>query len=177
MTEEWRPVVGYEHFYDVSSLGRVRSVARLVFTNNGRAWANPGRILSPSGDWDGYKTIDLSAGGARKKKKVAVLVLESFIGPRPDGYLVCHGPSGMFDDSLKNVSWGTWSKNMGEDKIRDGSDNRGSKNGMAKLGSMDVQFIRHWIKSGYECSEIAPKFNVSRQAISDIKFGRRWAWL
>jgi hypothetical protein len=46
MPEEWRPVVGWEGFYEVSDRGRVRSVARTVMRSNGYAY----RISGP-GSW------------------------------------------------------------------------------------------------------------------------------
>lgn len=67
MTEEiWRPVVGYEGLYEVSSYGRVRSLDRYVKYSNGRINLHKGRILSPGKDtkikngyWTGLSKKDL----------------------------------------------------------------------------------------------------------------------
>lgn len=162
MPEEWKDVPGYEGIYSVSSLGRVRS-SRVV--------------LKQCKDGHGYNQVTLCKDGNGKKKQVATVVLEAFSGPRPTGLIVCHGPGGKNDNSISNLSWGTWSKNQGEDRVRDGSSNRGSKNGMSVLEEVDVRFIKHWLRSGFSCRDVAAPFNVSRQTISDIKFGRRWAWM
>ena len=177
MTEKWLPVVGYEHLYDVSDLGRIRSCERAVVCDDGRSWVRPVKILSPYLDGHGYRIARFSVYGNMERKSAAAVVLEAFVGPRPHGYVVCHGPNGKHDDSLDNLSWGTWSKNMGADRIRDGADNRGSKKKKKKLNDWDVRDIRRCLSHGRSCREIAPYFSVSRQAISDIKFGRRWAWL
>ncbi|MGM1447547.1 NUMOD3 domain-containing DNA-binding protein [Bacillus cereus group sp. BceL305] len=53
--------------------------------------------------------------------------------------------------------------------------NKGSKNGMAKLDEDKVREIKRLLKEGVGIMDIAEKFNVSRQTISGIKNGRRWA--
>jgi hypothetical protein len=47
MTEQWRPVVSYEGFYEVSDRGRVRSLDRIIIRRDGRPYHAQGRILRP----------------------------------------------------------------------------------------------------------------------------------
>lgn len=71
MTEEiWRPVVGYEGLYEVSSYGRVRSLRR-------------GRILTSSINRDGYVRCHIKVNGVSKYYLVHRMVAEAFI-PNPD---------------------------------------------------------------------------------------------
>lgn len=77
--EEWRDVVGYEGLYQVSNLGRVKSIDRKVSCNGGLKLAK-GRIIHQFSNGRGYLNIPLSKDGYSKRKYVHRLVCESFIG-------------------------------------------------------------------------------------------------
>lgn len=77
--EEWRDVVGYEGLYQVSNLGRVKSIDRKVSCNGGLKLAK-GRIIHQFSNGRGYLNIPLSKDGCSKRKYVHRLVCESFIG-------------------------------------------------------------------------------------------------
>ena len=63
MTEKWLPIPGYEH-YEVSSEGRVRSLARLIHTRNGRTRHYDGQILTPiPNPKTGHLGVDLYRDG------------------------------------------------------------------------------------------------------------------
>ena len=55
--------------------------------------------------------------------------------------------------------------------------NRGRKNGNARLVEADVHDIRRRVKAGEPRLSIASAYNVSRQAIYNIKIGADWGWL
>lgn len=79
MTEEiWKPVVGYEGLYEVSSYGRVRSLDRYDSKNH----FCKGRILRLQTAGRGYLSVDLSSNGKTKRFLVHRLVAEAFI-PNP----------------------------------------------------------------------------------------------
>lgn len=83
MTEEWRPVVGFEGLYEVSDRRRVRSVPRRVASGVSGQFVRMtrmcGTVLTPAAG--GY--VSLSNG--RKKWKVTVdrLVALAFPDPLP----------------------------------------------------------------------------------------------
>ena len=80
MTEEiWRPVVGYEGLYEVSSYGRVRSLDRYVKGRYGNYRLHKGKILSPAKDKTGYLKVVLSCNGKSKTIKVHRLIAQTFI--------------------------------------------------------------------------------------------------
>lgn len=108
--EEWRPVVGWEGWYEVSNLGKVRSLhpGRFRF----------GTILHGS-QRDGYKTVRLCKPGRSTARKVHQLVLEAFVGPRPPGHITRHLNSVRHDNRLSNLAWGTHVENS-EDLRRTG---------------------------------------------------------
>lgn len=122
MKEAWKPVVDYEGYYEVSNLGRVRSVDRVV---RGRLYKS--RILKPN--WTGnpigtrYLCVGISKNGVARTTTVHRLVLEAWVGPCPDGCEACHGSGGNTDNSLDNLRWDTHESNCC-DRFNDGFDPR-----------------------------------------------------
>ena len=106
--ERWRKVRRADG-YKVSSLGRVRSVPRML--DDGRE--HGGQILRPYPDDDGYLCVTI--GG--ETVKVHHLVLEAFHGPRPYGTEGCHGPGGRQDNRAEVLRWDTHRENE-RDKTR-----------------------------------------------------------
>src|SRR5258706_15767097 len=94
--EHWRPVPGWEGYYEVSDLGRVRSVTRMTRGRFGPT-RYQGRFLKSS--WRGrkggnYLGVQFTRLDERKYFYVHSLVLLAFVGPKPDGFECCHGPAG-----------------------------------------------------------------------------------
>lgn len=107
--EEWRPIPGYEGLYEVSDLGRVRSLDR-EWRQLGRAGKphlhrKPGRILRPgrTGRF-GHVTVALGRGNSRS---VHALVMLAFVGPRPAGHDVAHNNGDASDNRLTNLRYAT----------------------------------------------------------------------
>ena len=119
MPEQWRPVVGQEGAYEVSSEGRVRSLPRIVKTKRGALRPYPGRMLKPVLQPNGYYTVGIK----RKLRTVHSLVAESFIGPRPEGLEVCHNNGRPLDNRAENLRYGTTSENQ-IDAVLHGANNQ-----------------------------------------------------
>lgn len=120
MPERWLPIAGYEGMYEVSDLGRVRSLERIVRNRVG-LMKKPERILKPqiNRDRGGYLQVTLFRDGKWKTKKIHTLVLETFVGPRPPGRESLHANDIETDNRLTNLSWGTRSQNM-LDQVKNG---------------------------------------------------------
>lgn len=122
--EEWRPVVGFEEFLAVSSMGRVRSLDRLTRVSAGPRCdpyfrTHKGKILKPSRHPAGYVYVNFSAGGEQRTAKVHHLVLEAFVGPRPDGMVACHYNDIPNDNRVGNLRWDTRESND-RDRVENG---------------------------------------------------------
>jgi NUMOD4 motif/HNH endonuclease len=175
--ERWLPVTGYEGLYEVSSLGRVRSLDRLVGGPQGpSSRIFPGRILKPHTQAPprDYAQVRLSRENVQETHPVHRLVLEAFTGPCPAGMEALHGPGGKEDASIANLSWGTRAQNMGPDRVRDGQGNRGERSGLARLTWAQVCEIRERMARGESQVSIA-RFGVNNQTITLIKQRKTWA--
>lgn len=119
MPESWKPVVGYEGLYEVSDMGRVRSLDRVVKYSNGSTHPHLGRVLKFT-PLHGYPSVCLAKSGTRKTRYVHLLVLEAFVGPRPPKMEGCHNDDIQTNNCLVNLRWDTPSENR-RDIIRNGN--------------------------------------------------------
>lgn len=118
-TERWLPVVGFEGLYEVSDRGRVRSMERVVHRSNGRTHTVNERILKPDTD-RGYHKVYLMKDGERLTRRIHTLVLEAFIGPKPEGMVCCHNNDIPDDNRVENLRWDTQLGNI-RDIVRRGA--------------------------------------------------------
>lgn len=167
--EQWRPVVGYERAYEVSDQGRVRSVDRLVRANSG--WRNTGvRYFTPSSSGKNKKYKRVLLRNPDKQRPVHQLVLEAFVGPRPENCEVRHLDGDPSNNRLDNLAWGTKAENQA-DKIKHGTILRGTANPASKLTEADVLAIRASSKRQVDLAEI---YGVSQPIISAIRLRKIW---
>lgn len=118
-TEQWRPIPGYEGVYEVSDIGRVRSLDRVVAYANGGSRLHPGKLLrqwAPMGQ-NGYKQTCLCRFNKRRFVSIHRLVLLAFVGPCPEGMEACHGNDIPDDNRLSNLRWDTRKANV-SDRVR-----------------------------------------------------------
>lgn len=119
MPETWKPIPGYEDAYEVSDLGRVRSLERLVPARNGSTRRQFARILRPSPLPTGHLHVSLSRNGKGRSYTVHRLVLLAFIGPPRRDQECCHRDGNPSNNALTNLYWGTRTDNRLDD-IRNG---------------------------------------------------------
>jgi hypothetical protein len=112
VTEVWKDIPGYEGRYQVSDLGRVRSLdhrVRLVSQGVETTRLSPGKILRPGPSPTGHLSVSLGKGNS---KGVHTLVLLAFVGPRPEGQESLHLNHTPADNRLVNLRYGTRSENV-----------------------------------------------------------------
>lgn len=174
MTEEWRPIEGFEGYYSVSSIGRVRSESRVVSDGRGGLRAYKSRYMKTPVDQDGYQKVTLCRDGGRKNGMVHKLVAHAFHGPRPSpGHEVCHGDGKRTNNAEGNLRWGTFKENQA-DRVQHGTDPAGERNPSARLTSAQARLIGK-LKGQFSTRELARMFAVSRHTIAGIFNSRKWA--
>jgi hypothetical protein len=185
-TEIWLPVVGYEGAYEVSNLGRVRSVDRVI-RKVGRwggvvACRKTGKFLALTPDIGKHcygrltvKLSDTTSGRPARTRLVSHLVAEAFIGPRPAGMEVAHGNGKVTDNRASNLRYATPAENTA-DKGAHGTVLRGRAVATAKLNDSAVRMIRA-SKGSVPGHVAARQFGISQAQVSRIRNGRQWGHL
>lgn len=108
---EWKPVVGFEGFYEVSLFGEVRSLSRSVDRHwaSGASWS--GMPLEPRLHSQGYHRVQLSKLGVSVDRYIHRLVAEAFI-PNPDKLPYVNHINGVKSDNrVGNLEWVTPARN------------------------------------------------------------------
>ena len=179
ITETWLPVAGYEGFYSVSNLGRVRSEDRTVeFVSK---WGTIGHtfhkgvILKPSLAGNSkYLTVILKNGRRCRTLRVNRIVCEKFNGPAPENtQYALHRDGNKFNNTSTNLYWGDQRQNC-EDRTRHGNTVRGVDQAAAKLDPDKVRQIRRLLSANVRAKIIAADFDVSDTLIYQIDRGLIW---
>ena len=114
MSEEiWKPVLGYEGLYEVSNLGRVKSLFRRVRRGDGHLTVKE-KIMDfskVSRNNLTYYRVPLSRGNKKSLKLVSNLVCEAFHGRRPNGMQCSHINENSIDNRACNLMWSTIEEN------------------------------------------------------------------
>lgn len=160
MTERWLPIAGFEGLYDVSDLGNVRSI-------------RAGRLLRPCPDHKGYPRVSLHKDGKSTPRRVHRLVLETFVGARPEGFTASHQDGDCTNNRLDNLAWESMADNHRRKKIH-GTELLGERGVKAKLTSEQVKIIRARAATGERPNKLGPEFGVTGGAARALI--RRSTW-
>lgn len=175
--EEWRAIPEFEELYEISDLGRVRSLDRT--TERMSRWGTlgsrrfAGRVIRPGlNRRDGYRMLLLYRDGRRTVKTVHAAVMEAFVGPRPGGQEVCHNNNDKQDNRLVNLRYDTPSGNS-SDKLIHGTLIKGEQCHLSRLTRNDVIAIRS-LRGVLQQRELAARFGTTHQNISCIQLRKSW---
>lgn len=171
--ERWLPVPvkGYEHLYEVSDLGRVRSSTKR------NKWP-AGHLVKCWPNSDGYPSVILSQGDTDYRQPVHKLVLLAFVGiPKPPNIVCRHLDGDRRNSRLSNLCWGTCQENS-KDMLSHGTVRRGESAGSSKLTEKEIRKIRKACIAARETQqEIANRFGIHRSHLCRIVAGTTWKHL
>lgn len=111
MKEEWKDIKGYEGLYQVSNLGRVKSLERETIIGKNRIVHQKEKIMKYT-TRSGYYNLVLRKNGKRTSKQVHRLVAEAFI-PNPTNLsIVNHIDYNRKNNVVSNLEWCTQKENV-----------------------------------------------------------------
>lgn len=177
MDEIWKPVVGYEGLYEVSSFGAVRSLDRSADAGGSR-----GRLLKPALKKHGYLCISLSAYGKRLDVRVHRLVAEAFL-PSSDLPEVNHKDCIKTNNAVTNLEWVNRTGNARhavENGLWHASTNpkraaRTNPNMAKKLTIDEVNALRCDRRAGMKYRPLGEKYGIDGKTAWSIVKGQYWA--
>lgn len=168
MEEIWKDIDGFENIYQVSNMGRVRSLDRFVNCFNG--WANvkrktKGKILTITKQSQGYSQVGLCKNGTQKSYRLNRLVAKAFIPNLQEKPEVNHIDGNKDNNRVDNLEWVTNIENM-QHAIKSGLIHP-YKRRVARLNDKMVEL------EVYESlKEASVKNNISKSSIcKSCKFG------
>ncbi|KKL24932.1 hypothetical protein LCGC14_2410390 [marine sediment metagenome] len=172
--EDWLPVAGYEGFYSVSTLGRVRRDAPTKYRGG---ISYPGRVLrtyQTQYNSNKYRIVSLCTGKGWRIGKVHRMVAIAFLGPPLPGMCVNHKNGDKWDNRVQNLEWVTLVENC-RHAVAAGLTMYGEKNKMARLSAAQVRTIRQSYRTGNTTQRaLAQTFRTSQACIWSIIHRRTW---
>jgi hypothetical protein len=184
LNEIWKDIKGYEGFYQVSNLGKIKSLDRNIIIKNGRHRFFKGRLLQLNYDIDGYFMVCLCMPGKTQFScNVHKLVAKAFVEGYKEGLVVNHKDGNKENNVSTNLEWVTVAENnkhaidtglLNPHKSKPQNSYKGENHPMSKLLEQDVKEIRKMALEGIPHKEIAKKFGICKERVCAIKKGRVW---
>jgi len=172
--ETWKPVHGWEGLYEVSSIGRVRSLVRLIPRKNGSSMRLKGRILrqTPNTGRGNHLSIQMRDKDRVIRREVHVLVCHAFHGPKPTPkHCAAHYDGNPQNNIYCNLRWATQKENMA-DAIRHGTLST-RQNGKPDAYPTHVyDRVGSLLKSGTKVTDIMIETGISMSTA--YRFKRQW---
>jgi hypothetical protein len=180
MKEIWKDIKEFEGRYQVSNMGRVKSLARIIVGNKrgkSHKYNWPEKILkfSRTRKGMGYCIVTLSRNGVACYRTIHRLVAKAFV-PNPENKpQVNHKNRKKADNKSSNLEWCTLIENLRHAQLNGGIVKpKGSKTPAAKLHERDILIIVQRIKNGETQRSLAKEYDVSEATISLIKACKNW---
>ena len=173
-SEIWLDIKGYEGSYQVSSLGRVKSLARVIEYRKGIYGNKKEIILKTFKDRKGYLKYKLCKNGKEKSVISHRLVALAFLHNLNQKPEVNHINGIKDDNRLENLEWCTSSENTIHalnEKLK--IPQKVSEHGMSKLTEEKVLEIR-LIGRTKTTKELGKMYNVDRTLISKVLLNKIW---
>jgi hypothetical protein len=161
--EIWRDIIGYEGLYQVSNMGRVKSLERDVASKNGSKRTVREQILKSNTNQDGYLQVSLYYSGKMKTFKIHRLVCEAFHENPKNKPCVNHIDENKTNNAASNLEWCTYEEN----------NNHGTHT--ARISKPVGQYTRDGklIKIWQSASEVERQLGFATQNITAVARGKR----
>lgn len=122
----------------------------------------------------GYLCVKFRKDGRYHDFLMHRLMLETYVGPCPEGMEGCHKDGNKHNNDADNLYWGTRKQNM-QDAIRHGVTTKGERNPQVKLNNEDLLDIVVMLNAGKMPKEIAVGYSLCTGTIQNIANGKCWS--
>ncbi len=164
MKEIWKDIVGYEGRYQVSNLGNVKSLDRVVINRWGNMVRN-GAMMKPS-KLNRYYNINLMTDGKLKCFKVHRLIAIAFIPNELNLSQVNHKDGDRYNNNVNNLEWVTQSENMQHAK------RMGLRPDLTEDQTVEIK--NKYLSTKITMSDLAKEYNVSKSTICGVVNNYNW---
>ena len=170
MEEIWKDIEGYEGIYQVSNLGRVRSLDRKVWN-----YTKKGRILKSHSNGHGYQNVSLhNKNKIEKHAYIHILVAKAFI-PNPENKKeVNHKDFNKENNCADNLEWVTREENKKHYRKSQYA-NKVEKERISYFSNKTYKFIYEnknrileLYDKGQTIPEISKELNIGKDTIASI---------
>ncbi len=173
--EEWKEIEGYEGYYEVSSLGRVRSIPRAIERSDGVILNLKSRIRKTVFNYWGYERVPLALNCKKKTYSVHRLVAKTFLANTKNKKEVNHIDGNKANNCVENLEWSTRKENQLHACSLNPGVNKGSRNSRAKLTEHDLIKIKELREQhSYTHKKLGEMFGVGESTISMFLRGQTW---
>ena len=184
--EIWKAIEGYEGLYQVSNLGRVRSLDRTVTqhhpeTGKDVTYVVHGQIMAPYFNVHGYQCVRLRSENGRRTFLVHRLVAKAFV-PNPNGYdIVNHKDESRDNNHADNLEWCTQEYNVNYgtsiQRLSESHINRSDLSKTVEMLSLDGELLKEF-PSAREAARFvgASNSNISRCCRDHSKTCKGYRW-
>lgn len=149
--ENWRDVKGYEGFYQVSNLGRVKSLDRVVKDiNKDRTQLIKGKMLKPADNGNGYLIVSLRKDNKRKNHYIHRLVGEAFLNDYLSILTINHKDFNRKNNNVSNLEVCTIQENL-----------KYSYEKNKKMTPEFISFLENENKNGKSKTKIMKEYHIS----------------
>jgi len=170
--EKWVDLSGYEGYYKVSNLARIKSVCRIVPKKNGSTVIKPEQLIRPCKNSDGYLSVSITKDMVSKTYSLHTLLAKEFVLNPLNLQEVNHIDGNKLNCLPCNLEWVTRKYNIQHsviNKLR--SYTKGVNCGKYKVSNNDVINIFY---SKERTSVLAKKYNITKSSIQRIKSGKTY---
>lgn len=164
---DWRPVVGFEGFYEISNFGAVRRCDDSIKSHSTEAHRKASATKGK------YFRVTLIVHAKRRTYTVHDLVAAAFLGSKPEGALVDHKDGDTFNNSPENLEYVSAQENVRRGIVKS-IKATGLPRITAKLRADDIPEIRRLSALGESRAELGRRFGVPPSHVSNIVLGKRW---
>jgi hypothetical protein len=177
--EEWKPVKGFEFYYEISNQGRLKKLPRMKYGRNKHgqfSFMMPERITTGY-DSDGYRWYELyDTDNKRHCKKIHRLVAEAFLLNPDNKPEVNHRNGIKHDNVVINLEWTTTKENIRHAwDIGLNTSKRGEEHSQSVLTTEEVIEIRELKDGGYTYKELAKLFDCHADTVRKVVKGILWS--